>query len=61
MNQILFRNNSFGVQEVSSPVRTLQSQSGLDYVLAATDTEVAVNMHIMPINLMPFFRFLDFP
>ena len=36
----LTRDDAFGVQSVSSPVRTLQWHSGLDYVLAATDSEV---------------------
>ena len=41
MNTGLILDDAFGVQPVSSLVRTLQWHSGLDYVLAATDTVVS--------------------
>ena len=41
MNTGLILDDAFGVQPVSSLVRTLQWHSGLDYVLAATDTAVS--------------------
>ena len=56
----LLRDRAVGVQIVSSPVRSLQWQSGLDYVLAATDT--TVNWHVISCNQLsdPYFYLVSF-